>query len=221
MPLDVDTVCERVPHEQFQRYRRGVTWTPRRFELLDIWAGDFEVVFLMHGDTGDYRVTMNYFPRYRHGAEVEECTVRCSCPDAYPGLCKHICWLLFKVLGYSETDVFFTHRVPKAIVAGLTDPDRDGVRHRELIQGPGRRRPDTFQAIPDRELSFASWTPPKLQEPRDWPPINTDCSVCFEEMQKEASRQCPACSNCFHTACIARWLLHKRSCPLCRKQYTL
>ena len=216
MPLHPDEICERTPYEQFQRFRRGVTWTPRRFELLDIYIEPFSIEFLMHGGTDDYRLTMNYFPT--HTNPNRDCVLGCSCPDAYPGLCKHICWLLFKVLGHSEMDVFWTHRVPKALVAELL---RSSQARQELVEGPGRRRPDSFQAIHDRELSFASWTPPKplFHEPQNWPLTNTDCSVCFEEMQKETARQCPACSNCFHDDCIAKWFLHKRSCPLCRKQF--
>jgi len=212
----LDEVCDSVPWDQFQRFRRGVVWTPQRFRLMEVsWRSPCNLDFRMAGDTDIYRLTMEYLPNSTEGPRPK---ISCSCPDAYPGLCKHICWLVFKVLGCDALDVFRTHRLPVVLISDLIGSQE--ARQSMVARWGGPT--GGFQAITDRELSFASWTPPKQSpfgDPASWPPPNSDCTICFEDMERAHAKQCPACANCFHDACIATWFSHKTSCPLCRKQF--
>ncbi|KAE7998669.1 hypothetical protein FH972_003188 [Carpinus fangiana] len=44
------------------------------------------------------------------------------------------------------------------------------------------------------------------------------CSVCVESFRSgEGGKQVP-CGHVYHAACIASWLSHNNSCPLCRSK---
>lgn len=214
MLVDVNEVCDAVQWQQFQRFRRGVSWTPRRFSLTSLSWEPGELIFSMRGDTADYELKLSYF----RSAVARECDISCSCPDSYPGLCKHLCWLVFKVLRHAGLEVFRTRQLPRPLYEGLIHSAR--ARLQLLVQW-GHPDP-VFGGIPDRELSFDAWDPPRncpFAPPTTWSQDDTDCSICYEVMDREAAKQCPDCSNCFHDACIARWFSLKNTCPLCRQHF--
>ena len=200
-----DSVKRAVYPAQWQRFQRGVVHTPRSFAVSCVTnhaAG--HLMFFMVGETSFYTIQF----------ELDECprttSVKCNCPDPYRGLCKHICWLVFKVLKHDNLDIFTTHRFPKEHLGILLE--EEGARTL-LVETWGR------STVPLRPLPLAtpaSW-PLQLPAPTSWPPSNMDCAICFDDMVEQTSaRQCKKCSNCFHTACIGKWFAQKRSCPLCR-----
>ncbi|KAG5569668.1 hypothetical protein H5410_059434 [Solanum commersonii] len=46
--------------------------------------------------------------------------------------------------------------------------------------------------------------------------LDDHCVICFEEPGKEGEVMCTPCSHVFHEDCIAKWLEHGNSCPICR-----
>ena len=47
--------------------------------------------------------------------------------------------------------------------------------------------------------------------------LTRGCVVCLSEFDdKEALKVIPACGHVFHPQCIDRWLIARRSCPVCR-----
>ena len=48
---------------------------------------------------------------------------------------------------------------------------------------------------------------------------NADCSICKQKIKE--SLMCPSCQNCFCKECIIKWLLSKKTCPLCIKEINL
>jgi hypothetical protein len=50
------------------------------------------------------------------------------------------------------------------------------------------------------------------------PPVSTAvtkmCAICYEE--DTVVRHTLACNHTFHLHCIEKWLLNKRTCPMCR-----
>ena len=44
---------------------------------------------------------------------------------------------------------------------------------------------------------------------------DTECSVCWESLDDDSKISLP-CGHLFHSACLRRWLLQQRTCPICR-----
>ncbi|KAM7507656.1 hypothetical protein LguiA_018109 [Lonicera macranthoides] len=43
------------------------------------------------------------------------------------------------------------------------------------------------------------------------------CAVCLEELSGGSECTRTPCSHLFHPGCIVRWLIKKKSCPICRR----
>ena len=184
----------RMPWQQVERFQRGVVRTPRAFSVCTVNNFPGSLTFVVAGETSFYTI---WFGK-------DECprttSVKCNCPDPYRGLCKHICWLVFKVLKHDDLDIFTTHRFPKERLGILLE--EEGARAL-LVETWGR------SGIHGRASPLAV--------PTSWPPADMDCAICFDGMVEQTkARQCQNCSNCFHEACIDRWFVQRRSCPLCR-----
>ncbi|KAM3321117.1 RING-H2 finger protein ATL39-like [Capsicum chacoense] len=46
--------------------------------------------------------------------------------------------------------------------------------------------------------------------------LNDDCVICLEELGRKKPLWYPPCSHVFHADCMATWLEHSLSCPICR-----
>lgn len=194
--VTADEVKRAVYPAQLQRFLRGAVHTPTAFSLCN-------VIYLRHQCTLNFVMTGETSP-YDIWFGEDECPtttrVNCNCPDPYPGLCKHICWLVFKVLKHDDLGVFTTHRFPKEHLGILIEE----VGARALLVETWGRSGTHGRASP-------------LAVPTSWPPADVDCAICFDGMVEQTkARQCQNCSNCFHAACIDRWFVQRRSCPLCR-----
>ena len=51
-----------------------------------------------------------------------------------------------------------------------------------------------------------------IVEPQENP---QECSVCLENLNENVCKL-PACNHRFHRKCIAKWLVDKDTCPMCR-----
>lgn len=48
---------------------------------------------------------------------------------------------------------------------------------------------------------------------------SSTCAVCLDAFgEGDTARVLPACSHCFHAACVDTWLASKAVCPVCRAQ---
>ena len=48
---------------------------------------------------------------------------------------------------------------------------------------------------------------------------STECAICLEPL--EAEEEVPIvlpCKHGFHPKCIKRWIVYKKSCPVCRAE---
>ena len=210
--VHADAVMDAVSWDQYSRFRRGAIW-PNPFKLEAIYDAEEEggLVFRVRGETGSYNVLFDDFSE-------EDVVVTCSCPDPFAGLCKHICWVLFKVLKHDNLAVFSTGIVPMELVWHVTQNVDAQAR---MVEVWGRNTGLGIR-LPDRQPSLRAWLPPKecpFLQTKPWPPVNLECAVCFEDMEQQQAKQCPGCSNSFHGVCIAKWFSQKRSCPLCRKTF--
>lgn len=85
----------------------------------------------------------------------------------------------------------------------------------------------------DREVVFYEALPPPPSRPIPIPSLhlqpsrpvvkdrqNKTCSVCLEDICKDADYCSRSCGNRFHQQCIYTWLKGgKSTCPICRSHY--
>ncbi|XP_060168779.1 uncharacterized protein LOC132599423 [Lycium barbarum] len=138
-------------------------------------------------------------------------TPSCSCPDRSTP-CKHILFVLIRVLGVSIDDTCLYRRslrpcqlqrllnLPISTEALATQKVRE-MFHQLFSQQPQRTSPVTI----------------KVEN-------GTSCPVCLEEMNEEEKiAACVTCRNPIHEECIMAWKRSSRrrsiSCVLCRARW--
>ncbi|KAK7311767.1 hypothetical protein RJT34_10108 [Clitoria ternatea] len=137
------------------------------------------------------------------------CTPSCTCPDRTTP-CKHILFVLIRVLGVSLDDVCLRRRTLRPcqlqrLLAMATLP--------EAVAGATLRQ--RFH-----QLFFgATSRGPKVDMEE-----GATCPVCLEEMRKEEKVvACGTCRNPIHEECLARWKRSKgrrtASCVICRARW--
>lgn len=148
---------------------------------------------------------------------AQSTAIRCNCPDSksharrHGCLCKHICFLLLRVLKVTDDQPFYNGTVPTSLYEWMTRCQPENLRQlREANEDPEltNRYKDAKHPTPAerRPKKFST----KTVDPED------ECSICFEPLVKDTS-QCPGCHNVFHDSCILKWLQQQKStCPLCR-----
>lgn len=145
--------------------------------------------FTIQGSTGAYyNVQLDY--------EKGFCT--CNCPDAVirGQRCKHILFVLLKVLRLATNHVLYRN-------LGYIRDDLDRAL-RDVVGN--RERPSNAAPAVDRR-----------------PFAGVDCGICFDEMDaddKENLVYCErGCGQHVHGACMQKWLLREQTCVYCRCQW--
>ena len=124
-------------------------------------------------------------------------TCRCSCPDmqkVHPTMrmCKHICFVLFRVLKYTDHALF----------------DRNCTLNSQEVD---------LLIVKCRGCQF--FTDPTFTTQR---PIEEDseCPICYCTMGANDKDNpvigCPECKNNVHAKCMQKWLTKRNTCVYCR-----
>lgn len=46
------------------------------------------------------------------------------------------------------------------------------------------------------------------------------CAICLDDFEDfEVCKRFPSCEHVFHSHCIDLWLVHRRTCPMCRTSF--
>lgn len=155
--------------------------------------------FFVLGATGNvYTITLSTFPS-------------CSCPDPVTP-CKHILFVLIRVLGVSPDDV--------CLLQSTLFPSE----LRRLLGQP--TSPDAFADAALRHR-FHQLFFNRKQEQRSGDNVEvedgTSCPICLDEMKKEEKIvACGTCRNPIHEQCFVKWKGSKinsnrmASCVMCR-----
>ncbi|XP_028802583.1 RING-H2 finger protein ATL28-like [Neltuma alba] len=159
----------------------------------------FYSTFFVIGATGNvYTVTLSTFPS-------------CSCPDPVTP-CKHILFVLIRVLGVSPDDVFLFQSSENTLFPSEL---------RRILDQP--TPPDALADAALRQRFYQLFFNQK-QEHSD---CNTEvedgtsCPICLDEMKKEDKIvACGTCRNPIHEQCFVRWkgrnVNGMVSCVICR-----
>ena len=182
--------------------------------LLDKQQIDNKLVFSVSGSTANiYKITI-----YENSRKLF-----CTCPDAkswakkHKCLCKHICFLLFKVfkntINKETTDLFNNLNLSLGELDLIKDKFR-GLNFNQDNEYVNQEYLDKFNklsndGIPIKEL----FTVDKIIDTKE-----DDCPICYDLLKDvKICVQCPICQNIFHDKCMNKWTQSgNETCPYCR-----
>lgn len=137
----------------------------------------------------------------------------CSCADHKFNsgkkniVCKHICFIVCKVLKITQT-YFFEPVVKKLsnehleqLLARFAD-NSDMWKDKQYVRKSDYITINDFKIFPD--------------------PISDTCTFCYDEMtnaDKDVACACPICKHCFHEECMGVWLESQNKCSFCSNNF--
>lgn len=189
------------------RYARIFT---EEFYLLNLQKESNKTTFTVSGSTANvYKVSL-----YDYSGKIF-----CNCPDAKSHarfkhvLCKHVCFVLFKVLkntiNKDNTDLWknlYLSLDEKNLV--LDKINTININDNECVN---KEYIDKYQKLKDID-------PKTLFNVSKEIDIQDDCPICYDILEtKKNCVQCPVCNNVLHLQCINKWLnTGNTNCPYCR-----
>jgi len=138
-------------------------------------------------------------------------TFWCSCADHKFNsakkniVCKHICFIVCKVLKILQTYFFDTKKLTHEHLAqllGKFDTNSDIWKDAKLVRKSSKITIQDFKNFPEH--------------------INDTCTFCYDEMtdvDKPVSVACPLCKHCFHEECMGVWLESQSKCSYCSNNF--
>lgn len=137
--------------------------------------------------------------------QSEKGTFWCSCPDhkfnsSKKGtVCKHICFVVCKILRYLNRGFFDTKKLPDSEIDKLINKltTNIGEIDKSLIKQITKVTLDTFK-------NFV-----KELDPDD------SCPICFDNYETKDKVACPSCHNYIHSECIEVILENRDNCLWC------
>jgi hypothetical protein len=131
-------------------------------------------------------------------------------------VCKHISFIMCRVVGYATVDFFKTFTLNKDEVAMIMDK-MSVQREAIMMNVEANRMKDSCTAV-DNSLIIRKKILNKdsyLNSTRDV--CEEDCPICFDVIEKDNNRlNCPDCKKHIHKECMEIWLSRNNSCVHCR-----
>lgn len=163
----------------------------------------------MHGSVivlGTFNHKKNCREAYKVNIYKTGLTFYCNCPDhkfnsaSKNSVCKHICFLVCKILKVLNPYFFETKTLKEEhLIALLAKLSSDNIwKDNELIKIPKTITLNTFKTFTKT--------------------VDDCCPICFNDItddDKELLNNCPTCCNYVHTECIEIWLERQQNCVFC------
>jgi len=143
----------------------------------------------------------------------------CNCPDAkswakkYDVICKHSCFVLFKVLKLKENvqDFFESLVLNESQIEHIKNTFSKITNNEDFINKELSIR---FEKIKNDEHG-KKIDSNKSQE------NDAFCSICYDEFENildiNENQQCKVCNQIFHKKCLNKWFtMGNNNCPFCR-----
>ncbi len=201
--------------------------TPRKRALV----GTFLVLGTLnkHGERSQYHIDL-FDPTQ---TEDDRKSFYCDCPaHKFQGardntVCKHISFVMCRVVGYMTAEFFTTHRLTKPeldmVVEKVSVRRELLMMHIEMnrakdaaamIEGTGGRGGAAGAATaidPNKWITRSSFK----NSTRDM--AEEACPICFDDIVDGPARiNCPDCKKHVHKECMEVWLSRNDSCVFCR-----
>lgn len=184
--------------------------------LLEKETQNSNLVFTISGSTANiYQVTI--LPNKK---------IKCSCPDMESWakhdhcICKHCCFVLFKVL--KTFDPYQTNFF-QTLIFNAEEYERLQTKfHHLMIQDQlsedyiDSGALEKYQNLKSHGLLLTDLDSNPFQQKKT---VDSEdmCAVCFDEFEGTQNVECPVCHNLIHQACIQKWLqMGKKNCVYCR-----
>jgi hypothetical protein len=202
--------------------------TAQRSRLLKLYVDEF---YLLDANTDPdpvedpasvlHRFTISGSTRSLYTVSLRSSgRLHCTCPDAALNcgrlgcVCKHVCFVLFRVLKHGDVAFFSRSNV-------LTREEVD-----ELSRRARRLRTEVDRALlfPGPGLGgFGDGGSPDFAlGTMDWAAAEEDCPICYAPLGADTTALafCPTCRNGVHAVCVRKWLstcpAGRKTCVLCR-----
>lgn len=216
----------RHPDDQmyFISFERNVSPDPKKKNLI----GTFLVLGTLNksGERSQYYIDM-YDPTV---IEADKKSFYCNCPaHKFQGardntVCKHISFVMCRVVGYMTEEFFKTHRLTKAETNMVVE--KVSVRREVLMMHIEANRAKDAAAMLDTKAgapsAAVSYDPSKWITRDSFKNSTRDmaeeaCPICFDDIVEGDGRlNCPECKKHIHKDCIEVWLSRHDSCVYCR-----
>ncbi len=222
-----------VSPRQFDRFKRMYS---QPFFVLACEVGPAEMSFTVSGSERD---------AYRLRLVRETGRITCSCRDACVNgarlgcICKHACFLLYRVLRLGDVSPMTTRALTAALFDGLAaraaqvvatagggaDDGEDGVAEPAtavLSESEIDRLCDAIEAFGPIDAVLEPQDRPRpvrgarlgrpFADVARPPEPEGECPVCYDALRMEAGdlRGCPSCGQAVHARCARRWLAGSR-----------
>lgn len=138
-------------------------------------------------------------------------TFWCSCADHKFNsakkniVCKHICFIVCKVLKILQTYYFETKKLSHEHLLqllGKFDINSEIWKDSKLVRKSSKITIQDFKIFPEN--------------------IIDTCTFCYDDMtnnDKQISVSCPLCNHCFHEECMGVWLESQSKCSYCSNNF--
>ncbi len=146
----------------------------------------------------------------------------CDCPahrfksSGDNTVCKHISFIMCRVIGYVTTDFFTNHRLNNDEVNMIIDKMS---AQREVIMThiEMNRMKDSCNTIDDKMIIRKKMLTRDSYLNSSKPVNEEDCPICFDSIEMNDNRlNCPDCKKHVHKECMEIWLSRNKSCVHCR-----
>jgi hypothetical protein len=155
--------------------------------------------------------------------DAEGRTFDCDCPahrfqrgGSYAA-CKHICFVLCRVVGYVSEPFFMNYRLDEAEVKMILD--QMSASREDILQSVEANRHSSQIAMgggagagePSHLIRRSDFLTSKRSLEK------VECPICFELVVEGDGRvNCPDCENHVHKECMEIWLTRNNTCVYCR-----
>lgn len=181
--------------------------------LLDKNYDKNNLIFKISGSTKNLYTVTIYFTNN---------TIFCDCPDAKSwakksgSICKHSCFVLFKVLKSFKPDEteFFNHLQFNKNEMDIIKKNFDRLVITETNDFIDKELIEKYKNLTlGKKITKDDFAQIRVPNEDDY------CIICFDEFDntKKNNIECPVCHNILHQKCMEKWIkMGKENCVYCR-----
>lgn len=186
------------------------------FYLLDIENNSTYVVFKIVGSTNNV-YSVKIYKKYNDNI------ISCDCPDMkkwcrmYNVLCKHILFIVFKVLKLFKIKNSLSHITVCDKGMSFLEKKTLNTDYIEVIEV----FTEMFNFTESSE-NFNVYLRQKYSELSNKQVVSNlvvdssaTCLICFDDL-KNNTIKCSQCVGTFHKECVIKWTKYNNTCPYCR-----